>query len=219
MIYHNTMASIADLRREYTRHGLTEESLEKNPFAQFRIWFDQAVAAGLADANAMTLATADAAGFPSARIVLLKGFDEGGFVFFTNYSSAKGKELKENPRAALVFFWPELERQVRVAGDVTLTTREESETYFHSRPRESQIGALVSHQGTVISGRPELERRLAEVERECAGKEVPLPDYWGGYRLQPRYVEFWQGRPGRLHDRLRFTREAEKRWKVERLCP
>ncbi len=213
------MNTVSDLRREYTRHGLSEEEVKADPLDQFRIWFDQAVAANLADANAMTLATADSTGAPSARIVLLKGFDEAGFVFFTNYLSVKGRELEENPRASLVFFWVELERQVRVVGEVTKTSREESKDYFQSRPRESQIGAHVSLQGQVIDSRPALEQRLKEVEETFAGKEVPLPDYWGGYRLFPQSVEFWQGRPGRLHDRIRYRRERDDAWKIERLCP
>lgn len=213
------MVSVADLRREYTLYGLREENLAKTPLGQFRRWFDQAVSAGLSDPNAMTLATADRSGEPSARIVLLKGFDERGFVCFTNYLSAKGRQLRENPRATLVFYWPEFERQVRIGGDVERTSREESETYFRSRPRESQIGAHVSRQGEVISSREELERTFAEVTELYAGKEVPLPEYWGGYRLQPHTIEFWQGRPSRLHDRIRYSRQGREDWKIERLCP
>ncbi len=213
------MTSVADLRREYTLYGLAEKDLEKTPLAQFQLWFDQVLAAGLSEPNAMTLATADASGAPSARIVLLKGFDEQGFVFFTNYLSAKGKQLLENPRASLVFFWQELERQVRVSGDMERTSREESEVYFRSRPRESQIGAHVSRQGEVISSRDELEKKLAAVEKDFAGRDVPLPEYWGGYRLLPQSVEFWQGRPSRLHDRIRYSRRAGNDWKIERLCP
>lgn len=213
------MDPVAALRRDYTLFGLTENTLEKNPIDQFRIWFNQALRAKLVEPNAMTLATARPDGAPAARILLLKGFDYRGFVFFTNYSSAKGRELDSNPVAALVFFWMELERQVRVCGEVVRTSREESETYFRSRPRESQIGAHVSHQSEVIAGREELEKRQREIEAAFAGKEVPLPDYWGGYRLFPRNLEFWQGRPGRLHDRIRYTREADEAWKIERLCP
>lgn len=213
------MASVADLRREYTRYGLKEESLAKTPLEQFRVWFDQAVSAGLSDPNAMTLATADGSGEPSARIVLLKGFDEHGFVFFTNYLSTKGRQLRENPRATLVFYWPEFERQVRVCGGVDRTSREESETYFQSRPRESQIGAHVSHQGEVIASRDELEKTFAKVTEMYLGKDIPLPEYWGGYRLKPQTVEFWQGRPSRLHDRIRYRQEEGGDWKIERLCP
>lgn len=193
--------------------------METNPVAQFRVWFDQALVASVTDANAMTLATADGSGSPAARIVLLKGFDEAGFVFFTNYRSAKGRQLEENPLASLVFYWPELERQVRVGGDVAKTSRDESAAYFRNRPRESQIGAHVSQQGEVIASREALERRLAEVARQFEGKGVPVPDHWGGYRLFPHQVEFWQGRPGRLHDRIRYSREANGQWKIERLCP
>lgn len=213
------MTSVADLRRDYTRSGLSETDLEKDPIAQFRIWFEQAVAANLPDANAMTLATADPNGTPSARIVLLKGFDENGFVFFTNYLSPKGEQLAANPRAALVFFWADLERQIRIDGEVSKTSREESANYFHSRPRESRIGAHVSDQGKPIADRTALERRVAEAEARFAGKEVPLPDYWGGYRLAPRTIEFWQGRPGRLHDRIRYERTQGANWTVSRLCP
>lgn len=213
------MVSVADLRREYTRYGLRESDVLETPVAQFRVWFEQVLAADLLEPNAMTLATAEPSGIPSARIVLLKGFDERGFVFFTNYSSAKGQQLETNPRAALVFFWPELERQVRIGGDVEKTSREESETYFRSRPRESQIGAHVSRQGQIISGREELEARRQELDQRFEGKEVPLPSYWGGYRLRPVSVEFWQGRPSRLHDRLRYTLQPKGGWKLERLCP
>jgi pyridoxamine 5'-phosphate oxidase len=213
------MNSVADLRRDYTRDGLIESTLHQNPVEQFRMWFDQAVAANLLEPNAMTLATADSEGNPSARVVLLKGFDENGFSFYTNYLSDKGKILLENPRAALVFFWGELERQVRLSGEVVRTSREESLVYFHSRPRGSQIGAHVSQQGQVIADRSELGTRQIELEKEFEGKEVPLPDYWGGYRLLPSSVEFWQGRPSRLHDRIRYTRQENAGWKIERLCP
>lgn len=213
------MVSVADLRREYGLYGLTEESMEKTPVAQFRVWFDQVLAAGLNEPNAMTLATADASGQPSARIVLLKGFDDNGFVFFTNYLSAKGRDLQENPAASLVFFWSELERQVRVTGEVERTSREESEAYFRSRPRLSQIGAHVSQQGTVIADRGELEAKLADLTQAFDGKEIPLPEYWGGFRVVPHNVEFWQGRPSRLHDRIRYRKEPAGGWKMERLCP
>lgn len=213
------MNSVADLRREYTLNGLRKSSLDRNPVEQFRIWFDQALAANLSDANAMTLATADVHGTPAARIVLLKGFDETGFSFFTNYLSAKGQELRDNPKASLLFFWEPLERQIRLSGEVVKTSREESEVYFHSRPRASQIGAHVSHQGQVIANRAELETRQIEIEKEFEGKQVPLPDYWGGYRLFPTSMEFWQGRAGRLHDRFVYTREPDHQWKIERLCP
>jgi pyridoxamine 5'-phosphate oxidase len=213
------MTSIADLRRVYTLQGLQEADMKADPIAQFRLWFDQVLAAELIEPNAMTLSTAEPSGIPSARIVLLKGVDEHGFVFFTNYLSTKGRQLAENPRAALVFFWPELERQVRVAGDVSKTSRAESEAYFRSRPRENQIGAHVSRQGEVIESRVELEQRREELERFYEGKEVPLPENWGGFRLVPLSLEFWQGRPSRLHDRLRYVRQGKSGWKMERLCP
>lgn len=217
--YDAMMVSVADLRREYTLYGLSEASLEETPLAQFQLWFDQVVRAGLQDPNAMTLATADASGMPAARIVLLKGFDERGFVFFTNYLSAKGRQLVENPRATLVFFWPELERQVRVSGEVERTSREESEGYFRSRPRESQIGAHASQQGEVIPSRGGLESRMMAVTKAFEGKEVPLPEYWGGFRLSPHMAEFWQGRPSRLHDRIRYVKMPGGDWRIERLCP
>ncbi len=213
------MVSLADLRRNYTLNGLSEADMQADPVSQFRIWFDQALAAKLIEPNAMTLATAGPDGMPAARIVLLKGFDERGFVFFTNYLSAKGRQLAENPRAALVFYWPELERQVRISGEVIKTSRAESETYFQSRPRESQIGAHVSRQGETIASRAELEARQAEVEEAFRGKEIPTPENWGGFRLAPANVEFWQGRSGRLHDRLRYRLEPSGSWKMERLCP
>ncbi len=212
------MASVADLRREYGRYGLVEESMEKSPVDQFRIWFEQALSANVVEPNAMTLATADVTGQPSARIVLLKGFDESGFVFFTNYQSAKGRELLENPLAALVFFWAELERQVRINGEVEKTSDDESEAYFRTRPRLSQLGAHVSRQGRVIANRAELEQRMAAVSQEFEGMDVPRPENWGGFRVAPRTVEFWQGRPGRLHDRIRYVRQ-DGSWRLERLAP
>ncbi len=211
--------SIADLRCEYTRAGLVESDLDPSPFVQFQRWFAQALEAAVPEPNAMTLATCDNAGEPNARIVLLKGVDDSGFTFFTNYESAKGRELAAHPRAALVFFWVELQRQVRVTGSVTTVPRDESAAYFHSRPRESQLGALVSRQGSPIPNREFLERRMEELTAVHAGREIPLPDYWGGYRLQPRMVEFWQGRPSRLHDRLRYARKDGGEWIIERLAP
>jgi pyridoxamine 5'-phosphate oxidase len=186
---------------------------------EFARWFAEAQEAQVAEPNAMTLATASADGAPSARIVLLKAFDERGFVFFTDYRSRKGGELEANPRAALVFFWQELERQVRITGGVTLTSHEESERYFGSRPLGSRLGAWASHQSRVIPGRAVLEKDLSEVEQRFAEGSVPLPPYWGGYRLLPDTVEFWQGRENRLHDRIRYLREAGKEWRIERLSP
>jgi len=212
------MASPADFRREYARAGMSEEDCQADPIAQFAIWFDQALSAEVSDPNAMTLATADASGNPAARIVLFKNFDERGFVFYTNYESPKGQELLGNPAAALVFYWPELERQVRVVGKVERTSREESEAYFRSRPRGSQLGAHVSKQGQVIADRSELEESFKKLTQKFEGKEIPLPDYWGGFRVIPKSVEFWQGRISRLHDRIRYRREAD-RWIRERLFP
>lgn len=211
--------SIADLRREYALARLDETDVSHDPIVEFARWFAEAQEAEVLEVNAMTLATATAAGVPSARIVLLKAFDERGFVFFTDYRSRKGGELEANPRAALVFYWGELERQVRITGGVALTSREESEEYFRSRPLGSRLGAWASHQSRVIPGRTVLEQDLRDVEERFGDGEVPLPPHWGGYRLVPDVIEFWQGRASRLHDRIRYTREVGKRWRVERLSP
>jgi pyridoxamine 5'-phosphate oxidase len=210
--------SIADLRREYARARLDETSVSPDPLTEFARWFEEALEAKVMEPNAMTLATATPAGVPSARIVLLKGFDERGFVFFTDYRSQKGSELEENPAAALVFYWPELERQVRITGGISPVGREESEAYFRTRPRASRISAWVSHQSQVIGSRKELEARIREVEARHPGEDVPLPPYWGGFRVLPSTIEFWQGRTSRLHDRIRYTRES-RGWRVERLSP
>lgn len=211
--------SIADLRREYARARLDERDVSHDPIVEFARWFAEAQESEVLEVNAMTLATATADGAPSARVVLLKAFDERGFVFFTDYRSRKGAELEANPRAALVFYWGELERQVRVTGGVALTSREETEEYFKSRPLGSRLGAWASHQSRVIPGRAALERDLAEIERRYEHGDVPLPAHWGGYRLVPDAVEFWQGRESRLHDRIRYVREPGKGWRVERLSP
>jgi pyridoxamine 5'-phosphate oxidase len=212
------MPSLADLRKDYALAGLLEKDLARDPFRQFEKWFQEAEAAKLIEPNAMTLATATRDGRPSARTVLLKGVDGRGFVFFTNYESRKGRELAENAQATLVFPWLALERQVVVEGTVTKTSREESETYFHSRPHGSQLGAWVSQQSSILPNRAALEEGLKAVEKKYAGQPVPMPPYWGGYRVTPELVEFWQGRRSRLHDRLRYRRQPDG-WSIERLAP
>lgn len=211
--------SIEDLRKDYTAGGLTEADVDPDPFRQFALWFEQARTATGHEPNAMTVATVGADGVPAARILLLKGFDERGFVFYTNYESDKGRDLAENPRAALLFYWPELERQVRISGDVERVSREDSERYFHSRPRGSQISAAISRQSEIIPGRDVLVEAVARLEQEQADGEIPLPDFWGGYRVSPSWIEFWQGRPSRLHDRLRYLRGEDGTWQIVRLSP
>ena len=211
--------SVADLRKEYTLQGLKETDALPNPFQQFQKWFDSALAAQLPEPNAMTLATATPDGKPRARIVLLKGFDERGFVFYSNYKSHKGQELADNPQAALVFLWTELERQVRIQGHALKVSEQESDEYFHSRPFSSRLGAWASNQSQVVSDRQLLELRLQELKTEYENKEIPRPPYWGGFRVVPTEIEFWQGRPSRLHDRLNYRRLDDSSWLIERLSP
>ena len=206
------------MRREYAREGLSEADVDADPVVQFGRWFEQAEQGGLLEPHAMTLATATPDGRPSARMVLLRGFDQRGFCFYTNYQSRKGDELAANPLAALVFWWDKLERQVRIEGRVERTSRAESEAYFSSRPPGSQLSAAASPQSRVIDGRATLERRVTELATGQRDGQVPLPEFWGGYRLAHEVVEFWQGRPNRLHDRLRYRR-AGSGWKLERLAP
>ena len=215
--------NIVDLRIEYTRETLDERDVASHPFTQFERWFDEAVKAEIAEPNAMTLATADAEGRPSARIVLLKVLDEHGFAFFTNYQSRKGRELAGRRDAALLFFWPELERQVRIEGMVAKIDASESSAYFARRPRGARLGAWASPQSEVVDGRAALETRFAAMEARYrdAGDDIPRPPEWGGYRVEPSMLEFWQGRPSRLHDRIRYRRDPQnpERWVIDRLAP
>lgn len=214
-----THPSIADLRKEYGAGGLTEADAGDDPFALFRRWFDAAQMAGLHEPNAMTLATCTPDGIPSARAVLLKGVDERGFTFFTNYDSRKGRELAANPRAALLFLWHPLERQIRIEGVVEVVTPAESDAYFATRPLGSRLGAWASPQSAVIPGREFLETQHAELTAKYPDGTVPRPSNWGGYRVVPSTIEFWQGRPSRLHDRVRFTRKPGGAWAKDRLAP
>jgi pyridoxamine 5'-phosphate oxidase len=211
--------AIADLRKEYSSKNLLETDIEQNPINQFDKWWHEAINSQIDEVNAMTLATASADGMPSARIMLLKGFDNNGFVFFTNYKSYKAMHLQENPKACLVFFWKELERQVRITGLVKRVPEKESDEYFLSRPVGSQVGAWTSNQSQVIESRQWLEDRYVKLTEEFKHKELKRPAHWGGYLVTPVIIEFWQGRPGRLHDRIQYTLENDGTWTIERLSP
>jgi len=209
----------AEIRKEYTQKALMESDLDVDPIRQFNIWWQEAVEAKIIEVNAMTLATASAEGVPSARTVLLKAFSERGFVFFTNYDSFKGQQLSENPKACLVFFWKEIERQVRITGIVEKTSSEESNDYFQSRPKASQVGAVASPQSQVIESRQWLDEKYKQAYQQFENTTVQRPSHWGGYVVRPVIIEFWQGRPGRLHDRIQYTLMDDGNWKTERLAP
>lgn len=210
--------NVADLRKEYTRAGLRESGVDRDPIKQFHRWFEEALAADLHEPNAMIVASSTPDGRPSARVVLLKGFDERGFVFYTNYEGRKGRELEGNPHAALLFYWGDLERQVRIEGTVSRVPEEESDAYFAGRPRSSRLGAWASEQSRPVEDREVLEDRAGRLEREYEGRDVPRPPFWGGYRVEPGVVEFWQGRESRLHDRILYLREGGG-WEIGRLQP
>ena len=207
-------------RKSYERDALDEHGIASDPFHQFTTWYDEAVAAGLPEPEAMTLSTATLEGRPSARIVLLRGYDERGFCFFSNYASQKGRELAANPHAAVTFHWVELERQVRIVGRIDKLSASESDAYFQSRPSQSRIGAWSSPQSEVIASRDTLEQLVKEYQEKYSDESaIPRPEHWGGYRVIPERIEFWQGRPSRLHDRLRFSRIEQEAWTLERLAP
>jgi len=210
---------ITDLHKEYKKGTLDEKTVDRNPFKQFEQWFEEAVKSNVPQVTAMTLATANKQGKPSARTVLLKQCDERGFVFFSNYQSAKAKDLSENPQVALLFFWEPLERQVRISGTVEKTTIKESFAYFHSRPLESQLGAWASMQSSVVTARDVLEMAFASMKKKFQNGEIPLPPFWGGYRVIPDEFEFWQGRPNRLHDRVWYKKQTDGIWNISRLSP
>lgn len=211
--------SIAHIRREYLNEDLVEKKAPKNPLALFQKWFKEALKAEVLDVNASALATVSRKGIPSNRIVLLKGVDHQGFVFFTNYQSQKGREIAQRPVASLLFFWPQLIRQVRIDGKVEKISAKESDAYFKTRPRGSQLGAWASEQSEVVPNRAFLEKCMKALEEKYKDKVIPRPPHWGGYRITPRSIEFWQGRPNRLHDRLRYVRKSKKAWHMDRLAP
>ena len=212
------MSNIAHLRQEYSKQTLNEQDLDPDAIGQFERWWHEALQSEVEEPNAMTLATASASGKPSARVVLLKGYDQNGFVFYSNYNSNKGRQMADNPQVCLVFFWKELERQVRIEGTVSRVPAEESDAYFSSRPEGSRIGAWASPQSQVIGSRQVLEENVTELEKSFAGKEIDRPAFWGGYLVKPVLIEFWQGRSSRLHDRLQYSLQ-EDGWKIERLAP
>jgi len=211
--------NIADIRKDYKLQTLSETDVAATPILQFDKWWEDALKSELDEVNAMTLATASANAIPSARIVLLKGYDKNGFVFFTNYNSHKGQELEKNPNACLVFFWAALERQVKICGAVEKVDAAESDAYFNSRPAGSRIGAWASPQSTVITTRAFIEERIKDLEEKFIDADIPRPPHWGGYIVKPRLMEFWQGRPSRLHDRIQYTLQTDGNWLIERLAP
>lgn len=211
--------NIANIRKDYMLQSLSENDVDKNPIKQFEKWWQEAIDSQIDEVNAMTLATASSQGIPSARIVLLKGYDANGFVFFTNYNSHKAGDIEGNPNACLVFFWKELERQIRITGTIEKISEKESNEYFQSRPLISRIGAWASDQSSVIDSRESLEEKFKILEQTYSNKEIPKPPHWGGYRVIPRQIEFWQGRSGRLHDRIEYTLEKENIWVFKRLSP
>ena len=213
------MNKIADIRKDYQLQTLSEQDISADPIQQFTKWWEEAIQSEIDEVNAFTLATSSLQGKPSARIVLLKGYDNKGFIFFTNYESAKGNELANNPQASMVFFWKELQRQIRIEGSIEKVSPRESDEYFSSRPEGSRIGAWASPQSKIITDRSEIEINAQKYQQQYADGNIPRPPYWGGYRLKPLQIEFWQGRANRLHDRIQYTVQKDNSWKIERLAP